>query len=205
MSKFTGFICAVVCTIVSSITTVSAQEDDNGISEKQLGQSTITVQDESESVTNDELQNTLKPATVENTFNDDNQPGRSGNELLAQGKAKKTAGTVLTSIGGIFMGGWMFYTMLFIADNESFGIYMGSSSSGFMETKFYLNPSIFAVPIGAPCLALGIVNLTKGKKIIRNAMRQNKNDESSVPFKMTPYLSYQPKIKEYGAGFVATF
>jgi len=130
MSKFTGFICAVVCTIVSSITTVSAQEDDNGISEKQLGQSTITVQDESESVTNDELQNTLKPATVENTFNDDNQPGRSGNELLAQGKAKKTAGTVLTSIGGIFMGGWMFYTMLFIADNESFGIYMGSSSSG---------------------------------------------------------------------------
>ena len=36
------------------------------------------------------------------------------------------------------MGGWMFYTMLFIADNESFGIYMGSSSSGFMETKFYL-------------------------------------------------------------------
>jgi len=41
--------------------------------------------------------------------------------------------------------------------------------------------------------------------MIRNAMRQNKNDESSVPFKMTPYLSYQPKIKEYGAGFVATF
>lgn len=56
MSKFTGFICAVVCTIVSSITTVSAQEDDNGISEKQLGQSTITVQDESESVTNDDFE-----------------------------------------------------------------------------------------------------------------------------------------------------
>ena len=118
MSKFTGFICAVVCTIVSSITTVSAQEDDNGISEKQLGQSTITVQDESESVTNDELQNTLKPATVENTFNDDNQPGRSGNELLAQGKAKKRRNCT-DQHRGIFMGGWMFYTMLFIADNES--------------------------------------------------------------------------------------
>lgn len=205
MSKFTGIICAVVCTIVSSITTVSAQEDDNGISENQLGQSTITVQDESESVTSDELPKTLKPVTVENTFNADDQTGRSGNELLARGKAKKAAGTVLTSIGGVFMGGSLIYTMLFLADNESFGIYLGSSTSGFMENRFYLNPGIFAVPIGAPCLALGIVNLIKGKKMIRNAMRQDNHDESSVPFKMTPYLSYQPKIKEYGAGFVATF
>lgn len=205
MSKFTGFICVAVCTIVSSITTVSAQEDDNGISEKQLGQSTITVQDESEIVTSDELQNTLKPAAAENTFNVDKQPGCSGNELLAQGKAKKASGTALTCVGGVFVGGCLIYTMLFMADKETFGIYLGSSTSGFMENRFYLNPGIFAVPIGAPCLARGVINLTKGKKMIRNAMRQNNNDKSSVPFKMTPYLSYQPKIKEYGAGFVATF
>ncbi|MBN1757978.1 MAG: hypothetical protein JW863_06665 [Chitinispirillaceae bacterium] len=127
--------------------------------------------------------------------------------LLAEGKAKKGAGVALVSVGGVFLGAAIVYTTMFLIDEETFGIRLFSttSSSGYYtETKtFYLNPGIFGIPIGAPCMAVGIVNLIKGKKMIQRA--SVRTNASSTPVEIIPYLSFARKSKTVGTGFVARF
>lgn len=214
MSKFPVFFCIVACAILFSASLVFSQSDDNGITEVQNGQSGITTRDDSVIAASDQLPQPLKSDAVSALDADDGQgnsdskeikSARPKSELLAEGKAKKATGAALTGVGGFFMGGALVYTALFAVDNRTFGIYLGSSSSGYYVTDYYLNPGIFAIPIGAPCLALGIVNLIKGKNMINDAMSGDDEDNSAAPFKMVPYVSYQPKVKGYGAGLIATF
>ncbi len=224
MSKVSVFS-SVACTIIFTATFIFPQTNDDGISEEQSGKSEITIQDDSESATNDQLPEPMKSdavstttRTVEVEQNIDDSEDREhtatvvNSDLLAAGKARKATGAALTGIGGFFMGGALVYTVLFIADKQTFGIYLGGSTSGYYRTEYYLNPGIFAIPVGAPCLAMGIVNLIKGKNMINDAMGNgddddddDDDDDSSAPFKMVPYVSIQPKVKGYGAGFVATF
>ncbi|NLG18769.1 MAG: hypothetical protein GX556_15685 [Fibrobacter sp.] len=125
------------------------------------------------------------------------------NDLIKKGKSKKAVGAALLSVGAVFTGGALIYTGLFMADPEMFGIPLGSTSDGYYRRDFYLNPGLFALPIGAPCLAVGIINLVRGKNMISDA--NDPDEESRRSMEMVPYLTYQPKTGAFRTGLVANF
>jgi hypothetical protein len=121
--------------------------------------------------------------------------------LYKEGAAKRSKGTALTVIGGVFVGFATVYTILFISDNESYGIPLGSTSNGYSEIKFYLNPGIFGFPAGIPCLVSGIINSSKG----RNMMEEAKRGGYKASAKVQPYMYYSMQRNETGAGLVLSF
>lgn len=118
--------------------------------------------------------------------------------MLSDGSNKKNAGIALISTGAIFMAGTIAYTVLFVVDKEQFGIPLGSTSSGYRSTAFYLNPGIFGVAVAAPCLATGIVNLIKGKNMINDAKKQSS-------LNVTPYFLYSYSSKTTATGINVKF
>lgn len=107
-------------------------------------------------------------------------------QLLHDGTKKKGVGIAMTAIGGTFMVGTITYSLLFAIDTEKFGIFLGSTISGNEIKAYYLNPGLFGLPVAAPCLAVGIVNLIKGN----NMIRKSKKNESESSIQIEPYLAY---------------
>lgn len=211
MKRLSVYSFSVLFVIVSSVTQIAGDQFQTGIIEEELPsekESGSMSRDTGES--SDEQSSTASPATLEMTppdnpvsdFSEENsKPDK--NALLQEGKSKKAVGAALLSVGAVFTGGALIYTGIFIADPQTFGILAGSTNDGFYRQDFYINPGLFALPIGAPCLATGIINLVRGKNMISEA---NDPDEESRRFlEMIPYLAYQPKTGAFRTGLVANF
>jgi hypothetical protein len=121
--------------------------------------------------------------------------------MLRDGKNKKSAGIASTVIGATFMGATIVYSLLFIIDKETFGIPLGSTSGSNYRVDFYLNPGLFGLAVGAPCLAAGIVNMIKGGNMIEDA--QNRGKETSVQIR--PFLWCSVTKHAAIAGITANF
>lgn len=121
--------------------------------------------------------------------------------LLSAGQSKRAAGAALTSVGGFFMAFTITYTILFMTDNDQFGIELGSSSSGYSTTTAYLNPGIFGLPVAIPCLVTGIINLAKGGHMVRDANMMNENASLNIQ----PYFAYNTITKQTNAGVFVNF
>jgi hypothetical protein len=126
---------------------------------------------------------------------------KTSDALYKEGAAKKSKGTALTVFGGVCIGFASVYTILFISDNESFGIPLGGRSNGYSSVTFYLNPGIFGLPVGIPCLVSGIINSAKG----RNMMEEAKRNGYQSSLKVQPYMYYSMKKNESGVGLVLSF
>jgi hypothetical protein len=122
--------------------------------------------------------------------------------LLEEGRTQRGTGQALTAVGAVFMGVFVVYTVLFVSDPKTYGISMGSTSSGYVTTEYYFNPGFIALPIGAPLLAIGIVNSLKGKHKIQRA---ENGDESRANCRIRPYLALNLREKSLCTGAVLAF
>ena len=193
-------------TVTDTLSATTDGEVPEEISEESDNQEIQTMEDVQEETVGSQSEETALPVPLSgaesaDTVDVNEVAGIDNTALLEAGKAKRGAGAALVSIGGVFIGGAMVYTVMFLIDEQTFGIPLGSTTSGNMMYSYYLNPGLFAIPIGAPCLALGIVNLIKGKNMISSA----RHAEGGTPLRVTPYLSYSLKKSRLNTGLVARF